>query len=344
MTSYLGITNSDFKNLSILIFIANLILLFPMPALYLVDDKLYNSQLNEKINNSQLSKITNEKGNNQLRSFIKDNPKKIAMTIILVGIAFIEYINKKDLEKSSQSSNKLSDKLSDKISDKSSSSLNFTNPSSSEDFDRSSEDFDSSSCPSSEGFDRDSCLSSGLSGESSCEEVKEKKSNLETEEILSKNTSELDDKSKEFSESNPMIEIDTAAFKGKSSIQLNKKRIKNPQLDDFNMLALRPNSFDQMAYQLNDFLKDNSENLRKIGSQFLNNTNLENSLQVLQDKKIDIERLINNSGELSFGLNNFYLNKKFFENLLQNLNTHQNSPLSLLGSRENNPQDVQVEQ
>ena len=47
MTSYLGITNSDFKNLSILIFIANLILLFPMPALYLVDDKLYNSQLIE---------------------------------------------------------------------------------------------------------------------------------------------------------------------------------------------------------------------------------------------------------------------------------------------------------
>lgn len=41
LTSYLGITATNFNNLSTLIFIANIVLLFPMPSLYLVDESKY---------------------------------------------------------------------------------------------------------------------------------------------------------------------------------------------------------------------------------------------------------------------------------------------------------------
>ena len=41
LTSMLGITSTNFTNLSLLIFIANIVLLVPMPALYLVNENAY---------------------------------------------------------------------------------------------------------------------------------------------------------------------------------------------------------------------------------------------------------------------------------------------------------------
>eukprot|EP00340_Litonotus_pictus_P008186 CAMPEP_0170515606 /NCGR_PEP_ID=MMETSP0209-20121228/2020_1 /TAXON_ID=665100 ORGANISM="Litonotus pictus, Strain P1" /NCGR_SAMPLE_ID=MMETSP0209 /ASSEMBLY_ACC=CAM_ASM_000301 /LENGTH=414 /DNA_ID=CAMNT_0010800173 /DNA_START=923 /DNA_END=2170 /DNA_ORIENTATION=+ len=49
LSSLLGITNTNFDNLSWLVFIANIVLLIPMPALYLVDEGAYNTEkLKEK--------------------------------------------------------------------------------------------------------------------------------------------------------------------------------------------------------------------------------------------------------------------------------------------------------
>jgi folate/biopterin transporter len=48
LTISLGITNSNFENLSWLIFIANIFLLLPMPSLYLIDDSAYNVKEKEK--------------------------------------------------------------------------------------------------------------------------------------------------------------------------------------------------------------------------------------------------------------------------------------------------------
>ena len=42
LTSSLGITNSKFDNLSWLIFIANIVLILPLPSLYLIDEAAYN--------------------------------------------------------------------------------------------------------------------------------------------------------------------------------------------------------------------------------------------------------------------------------------------------------------
>jgi hypothetical protein len=42
LTSSLGITNSKFENLSWLIFIANIVLILPLPSLYLIDEAAYN--------------------------------------------------------------------------------------------------------------------------------------------------------------------------------------------------------------------------------------------------------------------------------------------------------------
>lgn len=58
LSSLLGITNSNFENLSMLIFIANIVLLIPMPALYLVDEETYttcdsNKKTKEDINNKE---------------------------------------------------------------------------------------------------------------------------------------------------------------------------------------------------------------------------------------------------------------------------------------------------
>lgn len=43
LSNILGITSTDFSNLSWLIFIANIVLIIPMPALYLVDESSYTS-------------------------------------------------------------------------------------------------------------------------------------------------------------------------------------------------------------------------------------------------------------------------------------------------------------
>jgi len=53
LTSKLGITSSNFDNLSLLIFIANIVLIVPMPALYLVNDEAYVSSSKEENKNTQ---------------------------------------------------------------------------------------------------------------------------------------------------------------------------------------------------------------------------------------------------------------------------------------------------
>lgn len=53
LSSTLGITNNNFNNLSLLVFVANIVLLIPMPALYLVDESKYMiSKENEQENKS----------------------------------------------------------------------------------------------------------------------------------------------------------------------------------------------------------------------------------------------------------------------------------------------------
>lgn len=52
LTTSLGITNSNFANLSWLIFIANIVLVLPMPSLYLIDESAYSSS-NESTNSEK---------------------------------------------------------------------------------------------------------------------------------------------------------------------------------------------------------------------------------------------------------------------------------------------------
>lgn len=51
LSNILGITSTDFSNLSWLIFIANIVLIIPMPALYLVDESSYTSGSQHMENN-----------------------------------------------------------------------------------------------------------------------------------------------------------------------------------------------------------------------------------------------------------------------------------------------------
>lgn len=48
LTNYLGITAFDFRNLPILILIANIVYILPMPSLYLVDETQYSIKSNLK--------------------------------------------------------------------------------------------------------------------------------------------------------------------------------------------------------------------------------------------------------------------------------------------------------
>jgi len=53
LTSYLKISSNDFSHLSILIIIANIVYIIPMPSLYLVDDTQYSIKLEEKNENQR---------------------------------------------------------------------------------------------------------------------------------------------------------------------------------------------------------------------------------------------------------------------------------------------------
>jgi len=57
LTIYLKITAFDFKNLPLLIFIANIILIVPMPTLYLVDEAKYLKKEHEGTNQDQCNSI-----------------------------------------------------------------------------------------------------------------------------------------------------------------------------------------------------------------------------------------------------------------------------------------------
>jgi folate/biopterin transporter len=58
LTSRLGITNTNFENLSWLILIANVVYILPMPSLYLIDDSAYNtSESNNKEKEEEISDL-----------------------------------------------------------------------------------------------------------------------------------------------------------------------------------------------------------------------------------------------------------------------------------------------
>jgi folate/biopterin transporter len=59
LTSSLGITNNKFDNLSWLIFIANIVLILPMPSLYLIDESAYIAKPEEKFENGASPSTTN---------------------------------------------------------------------------------------------------------------------------------------------------------------------------------------------------------------------------------------------------------------------------------------------
>ena len=87
MSSVLGITNKNFDNLALLIFIANIILLFPMPFLNLVDDEAY---ISTKIEEER--EIERENGNgNKNRNEVKFNQKDDKLEVKIKPINDFDY-------------------------------------------------------------------------------------------------------------------------------------------------------------------------------------------------------------------------------------------------------------
>lgn len=73
LTNSLGITNSDFHNLSWLIFIANIVLILPMPSLFLIDESAYSSSNSEQHVNEHQPIIEN--GGSQASTHTSDRYK-----------------------------------------------------------------------------------------------------------------------------------------------------------------------------------------------------------------------------------------------------------------------------
>lgn len=86
LSNILGITSTDFGNLSWLIFIANIVLIIPMPALYLVDESSYtsgcknleeNKDVGKKCeNNFDIIKLDNDTDLNHKSYFTQQNEVK----------------------------------------------------------------------------------------------------------------------------------------------------------------------------------------------------------------------------------------------------------------------------